>query len=76
MQQLALPSIPSPHKHTLFPCPLALNGFSGAGVCPHSLHKLLSNMAHSNEASQLQDNGVPLNYSAAARHAHSEPEAR
>lgn len=79
MQQLALPSILSPHKHTHtpFPCPLALDRLSGAGVCTHSLHKLLSNMAQSNKASQLQDNGVTLNYSTAAKYAHFQlPESR
>lgn len=30
-------------------------------------------MAHSNKASQLQHNGVTLNYSAAAGHAHVQP---
>ena len=68
--------LPSLHKHTRLPCPLVPNGFSGAGVCPHSLHKLLSNMAHGNKASQLQDNGVTLNYGMEARNAHFKPESR
>ena len=50
------------HTHAVCPCLLALNGLSRAGVCPHSLHKLLSNMAHNNnKASQLPDSGATLN---------------
>lgn len=42
---------------TKCPGPLAQSCLNGAGVCPHFLHKRLSNMAHSNKAAQLQDNG-------------------